>query len=472
MTDTSVPTEQKSWDSHLKAWRATHRRDQSRIFLLASIPVSVALMVGSFFVGLPPWDKIFFAYPLVLGALAATLWIIDRRDVMRNESLLLYVTYAMYGSVVLVLSGFAWSCRDLFNIEASEVTRRFSTVNLSWNPVMRARALENAGLIALTFGSTVGILILPLRGLSLAAALAAVLVVTTTVFWNVGHTATWTLIQAIGLGIVGIYSWRSGLLADHLARAEFDKIDLARREVEAKYARELELAKEIQTSAQPPPVVSVGKRISVECFQFTHHKVGGDWMALREMPDGSLVVLVADATGKGIQAALVVHAVQSLWARTLGNERFEPRSFLEEVNTTLKHMGQQKSHTMTMGIVVIEKDLLTYYSAGHPQLYVLEGARTEANRLVHGIRSVGNMLGFGLNLSLRVKTLELPKDRLVEVVLMSDGILDGLTRPYERAMSDLLRAIATVGPHAIEILPCEDDKTMVVVTRQALEPVA
>src|SRR5690606_10891442 len=140
--------------------------------------------------------------------------------------------------------------------------------------------------------------------------------------------------------------------------------ELVAREVTAKVEREMELAKEIQTSLEPPPIIDFGGNMQIHTYQITHYTVGGDWMAVRENGAGDLVMLVADATGKGMQAALVVHAVQALWARFLDDPDFDPADFLDQANRTLLRLGRKKVHSMTVGIAVLSREKLTYWSAG------------------------------------------------------------------------------------------------------------
>jgi serine phosphatase RsbU (regulator of sigma subunit) len=65
----------------------------------------------------------------------------------------------------------------------------------------------------------------------------------------------------------------------------------------------------------PPPSTQTHGRppFAVESFSRPFHEVGGDWFAVEHAGDGSLWVLVADATGHGRAAHLVAAALPFLW---------------------------------------------------------------------------------------------------------------------------------------------------------------
>src|SRR5690606_25320994 len=107
-----------------------------------------------------------------------------------------------------------------------------------------------------------------------------------------------------------------------------------------KYESDLDLAREIQDSLSPPPDTTVMGNIKVSCYQIKHHQVAGDWTACRRIGDDRTIIVVADATGKGMQAALVIHAVQSLWAEQLDYLEFKPQQWIERVNRALFKLGE------------------------------------------------------------------------------------------------------------------------------------
>ncbi len=78
-----------------------------------------------------------------------------------------------------------------------------------------------------------------------------------------------------------------------------------------------------------------------------------------------------------MQAALICHAVQSLWADSLADSHFDPERFLRRVNSTLFTLGKNQPHTLTLGILRMTKDDLTYWSAGHVPVLVYSDSKVQ-----------------------------------------------------------------------------------------------
>ena len=141
-------------------------------------------------------------------------------------------------------------------------------------------------------------------------------------------------------------------------------------------------------------------RMRVEFFQEKHASVGGDWMGSRyDKATETTTVVVADATGKGVQAALVIHALQSLWADSLDNPLFDPEKWIQRVNNTLVRLGEQKPHTMTMGLLQIEGNHIHYWCCAHIPLYAF--IHSSDKTVIKPLLSSNSILGTQSELSLR-----------------------------------------------------------------------
>lgn len=448
-------------------WIELELREQSKIFAWVGVIVGLVIALGGQTVEAAHWKV---AFGTIGAAYAATC--LAYLSLVRADKLPVWLKpgyFAMFWSTAIfaLTTTFVYEMRANLDWNVVDTIRTYSVVNPLWNPLVRAMAQEGAATAAWCLAAIFGLTFLPVSKRELGILFTLFVAVTIVVCMAIGHTRTMISIVVPCLTFGFAVAWRSIKHREQMADLEMRNLETLRKVITAKFERELELAKEIQTSALPDARIAVGRRIQVETFQFTHHKIGGDWMAVRELPDGRLIILVADVTGKGIQAALIVHAVQSLWARTLESHSFEPAEFFREVDTALRHLGKQKAQTLTMGIAMIEESRATYYSAGHTPAYYFEENGSELEN-VKRIQSVGNLLGLGLTPSLKVKTLAFPEDRDVQFIVASDGIFDGLIRPHEKSLATLLKSIATVGPHVIEMLPCEDDKTLVIVKRKAV----
>lgn len=245
------------------------------------------------------------------------------------------------------------------------------------------------------------------------------------------------------------------------ASLEWEARDLfARNELIAaqNYQKELEQAREIQDSFLPPPEVIRVQSFTARYFQSKHGVLGGDWMAIRTLPSGEMAGLVVDVTGKGTPAALVVHAVQSLWIKALSDEPFDPLRWIEGVNRTLVALGETSYQSTTLGLVVLGKRGLTYYSAGHVPLVLITGQGD--GRHVRSVGGRGGILGLSPRVDIRPAVVELGHDREYSILLATDGVLPKGTRTNRKELIRLLEEIDKRGADALQSIHSNDDKLL------------
>ena len=257
------------------------------------------------------------------------------------------------------------------------------------------------------------------------------------------------------------------------AKIEFELRTAAERAAKEKMEHELTLARKIQDSLAPPPSRLYLSDWKVCFFQKRHDKVGGDWMAVRQDSENSLIIVIADAAGKGIQAALVIHAVQSLWADALYESKFDPAKWMQRVNRSLFQLGKSEKHSISMGLVVLRSSILTYWNAGHLPLFVVKNSETSSETKVLSGR--GSLLGFVEDISISPTTFHLPEEPL-HIVLASDGILNKGTRTRSEDIEGLITKLTNKGVAALDDLGTDDDRTVIwltkTATRQILKEIA
>lgn len=241
-------------------------------------------------------------------------------------------------------------------------------------------------------------------------------------------------------------------------RSQFRAQLAAARYEREKIEREMQLARAIQDSLHAPKTASKAG-IDARCYQSKHAEVGGDWIAVREAKDG-LVIMVVDAAGKGIQAALVVHAVQSLWAEALGDEEFDPGAWILRVNDALCRMGVTQPHAITAGILVVDGTKACYWSAGHVPVFVIE-EKDGVEALKVSIAR-GDMLGINRKIALTPMTI--PFTGPTRILLGSDGVFEKASRHSKKEILALEVALRDTGESALAARPAEDDKSVVVIT--------
>jgi serine phosphatase RsbU (regulator of sigma subunit) len=181
--------------------------------------------------------------------------------------------------------------------------------------------------------------------------------------------------------------------------------------------QELEVARSIQQASLPEEVPKL------EGWQITPYyqparEVGGDFYDFHFLSEGRLGVVVGDATGKGVPAALVMSTtcgMLQLAARALGSP--SPGEVLEQVNETLlARIPQNMFVTCFYAILDPKRGHLVYANAGHDLPYLHRG-RGEAEEL----RARGTPLGLLPGMGYEEKEIEL--DVGEGVFFYSDGLV-------------------------------------------------
>ncbi len=245
------------------------------------------------------------------------------------------------------------------------------------------------------------------------------------------------------------------------AKREFN----ARRALEeaqrANFEQQIKTAREIQESIAPPTSYRA-PGIGINFFQRKHEGVGGDWMALREDADGRVIVAVGDAAGKGIQAALVVHAVQALWSEALAYEKFRADGWLRRVNDALWRLGQRTPHTMTMGILIISREGVEYHNAGHLPAIVFREDLSDETR-IQTFSARGGVLGISEKYNATSGFIPRRDLSSIRLVLGTDGALPKGSGHSKRDLFALDQALKMGADGLDAISQAEDDRTLVCV---------
>ena len=222
--------------------------------------------------------------------------------------------------------------------------------------------------------------------------------------------------------------------------------------------KDMILAQEIQNSFSPPQNL-VESYMKINFFQQKHTHLGGDWCAMKKSPTGEISILIADATGKSVSAALVIHAVQSLWALALDDDPFDPVAWMFGVNKSLCALGQKSIHSLTLGLAQIKGSTLTYHSAGHVPAVVF--LRNQGERSLKFLHARGDIMGLRPEIHLVPVTINLEKERVKTLVLTTDGVLDKGTRTDRKFLTQLLQSLDAVGEKALDQCQTEDDKLLI-----------
>ena len=236
--------------------------------------------------------------------------------------------------------------------------------------------------------------------------------------------------------------------------------------------RELQLGREIQSRLLPPPPCDVVDTQlaarSVPCYE-----VGGDYYDFIEFSDGDLGIVIADVSGKGVSAAMIMSSVQSALRMSAPVEP-DLAALTERLNALLFRMaGGRKYVTFFLARYKPSTGDMRYVNAGHNPPFIVDGDTLTK------LGSTGRPIGILPDASYEVASATLPpgstlflytdglneannpaeeefgNDRLEELVMAASREF------FERMPDVVLQAIAAFesGAHP------SDDKTIVVLRR-------
>lgn len=181
-------------------------------------------------------------------------------------------------------------------------------------------------------------------------------------------------------------------------------------------------------------------------------EVGGDYYDYVSFADGSKGILVADASGKGIPAALIMAKFQGM-AQALSIHVPKTEDFFIGLNDTLR-ARLDRQNFITVGMVTIDFDnRCAFWRAGHNPLLHFKAATGEvAERRPPGI-ALGLTHGGALGSTLQPEHFTMDAEDVL--VLCSDGLTEAVNRIGEEfgqeRLIELLQEIAGQGNDAVKI---------------------
>jgi len=144
--------------------------------------------------------------------------------------------------------------------------------------------------------------------------------------------------------------------------------------------------------------------------------VGGDYFDVLTFRDGSVGVCIADVSGKGLPAALMM-ATLKVMVKAFAAPDLGPRDLCSKLNAALCDSIPSSSFvSLFYAVIAPDRKRLTYCNAGHnPPILISDGP---TRRLHHG----GGILGVFPEWNYEDRQIDLrPKDR---ILLYTDGVTD------------------------------------------------
>ena len=208
---------------------------------------------------------------------------------------------------------------------------------------------------------------------------------------------------------------------------------------------ELRVARRIQQASLPKEVPEL------EGWQIAHHyqparEVGGDFYDFLELGDGHLGLVVGDATGKGMPAALVMSTTLGM-LRAVAPSLDSPGEVLRRINEALSaHIPPSTFVTCFYAILEPESGRLLYANAGHN----LPCRRHDGQ--ADELRARGMPLGLIPGMAYEEKEAMLETGD--SVLFYSDGLVEAHD-PQRREMFGFPRLREFVGRHGEEGVPVD-----------------
>lgn len=240
--------------------------------------------------------------------------------------------------------------------------------------------------------------------------------------------------------------------------------------------RDLEVAREIQTGLLPsrPPEFT---GFDIAGMNIPADLTGGDYYDWQQLPDGRLLVVMADVTGHGIGPALVM-AVCRAYARASAPLDTDPVSLMGRLNTLL-HADMTTGRFITLAMAALDPaGNVQLVSAGHGPSFLCRAADN----------AVEHFGGDGLPLAVdAVETYGPPRRFSMQkndvLVMLTDGVFEWQNAAGEqfgterlartvadsasRPAAEIVQRIHAAALAHADAAPQTDDITIVVIKRTA-----
>ena len=239
--------------------------------------------------------------------------------------------------------------------------------------------------------------------------------------------------------------------------------------------QELRVARRIQQASLPKKVPELGGWEISPKYR-PAREVGGDFYDFHLLPEGRLGLVVGDATGKGVPAALVMSTTCGM-LRFAAQSYSSPGEMLQRVNEVLfPNIPPNMFVTCFYSILEPDSGRLVFANAGHPLPFMHRGGDAEE------LRARGMPLGLMPGMDYEEKEIVLEAGEAA--LLYSDGLVESHDSKGEMFGSLRLQALiaehgdeeASLGDYLLERLYSftgevweqEDDITLLTLRRSAV----
>ncbi len=248
----------------------------------------------------------------------------------------------------------------------------------------------------------------------------------------------------------------------------------------AAFESELKVARRIQESLLPPAEKRIAGWHMCGVLQ-PANTVAGDYFDYLEFADGQLGVLVADASGHGVAAGLVMTLIKSQLF-SLTSEPHDASKFFERLNQCVRALAP-KNMFVTAAYVALPQEQtdaaprIEFATVGHPPLLRYSAARAAVEELSTSATALG------LQTTLRITPRALALQHGDVLLLYTDGVCEQMSAKQEQwgleslkaelqqhhhlPLSQLCARLVQAGAEFRSYAAAHDDMTLVAIRREA-----
>lgn len=180
--------------------------------------------------------------------------------------------------------------------------------------------------------------------------------------------------------------------------------------------KDLSIAKKIQQNIVSVPA-EISDKIEIKSLYLPMSEVGGDFFDITKLKQSKIRIFLADATGHGVQAAMVTMAIKGLYDN-LKHLELETNHVLESLN--FEYYSKYRSLNAFFTCLILDIDLengqIHFASAGHPNALHFQ------NSTVHCLERTGKMVGLLKEIQFgKLQRNLMPRDR---IYIYTDGMFE------------------------------------------------
>ena len=199
-----------------------------------------------------------------------------------------------------------------------------------------------------------------------------------------------------------------------IENARYFKESIEKKELE----KEITVAKGIQEMLFPKDI-PIFHLIEIAALNIPCKEIGGDYYDLIKIGEDKLGVAIADVSGKGIPASLLMSNLQAC-LRTLSREDLPIKEMVSRINNVIyENTDEYQYITFFYGVIDAKNNKITFCNAGHNPPILLKNDGSEIL-----LKSGGIVLGWIQDVAYIEQEIEIKSGD--QLIFYTDGITDAM----------------------------------------------